>query len=72
MEKPKYITAQKIEEVFGVKAKTILNRSNLQPTERTYIPSVRFEGSRRKYFNTKMIGRLFNTTSLNVEGGSNE
>jgi hypothetical protein len=42
----------------GLDHRTILNRSNLDPDHPRYIPSLRF-GSRRKYFERKVIERMF-------------
>lgn len=53
----KYVTAQMIEEEYGIDQRTILNRSNLPVSDRRYIPSLRMNG-RRKYFERKVIERL--------------
>lgn len=58
-ESTKYLTAQMIEKEFGIDQRTILNRSNLHPTDKRYIPSLRMNG-RRKYFERKVINRLLN------------
>jgi len=55
----KYLTAQMIEKEFGIDQRTILNRSNLPPSDKRYIPSLRMNG-RRKYFERKVINRLLN------------
>lgn len=57
-DKSKYMTAQDIQNEFGIAQRTILNRSNLQPNDKNYIPSFR-AGARRKYFERKVIQRLF-------------
>lgn len=56
-ESTKYLTAQMIEKEFGIDQRTILNRSNLPPSDKRYIPSLRMHG-RRKYFERKVINRL--------------
>lgn len=55
----KYLTAQMIEKEFGIDQRTILNRSNLPPSDKRYIPSLKMNG-RRKYFERKVINRLLN------------
>jgi hypothetical protein len=65
----KYITAKQIELMYGVPSKTVLNRSNLPPTHRRYIPSVRLKGGRKKYFERKVVERFF---ELQSEGGTDE
>jgi hypothetical protein len=55
----KYLTAKQIEAEFGVPYKTILNRSNLPSSHARYIPSVRLKSGRKKYFERKVIERLF-------------
>lgn len=59
----KYLSAQDIEEEYGISAKTILNRSNLKSTHRRYIPSVRLKGGRKKYFERKVIQRMIKLTT---------
>lgn len=61
-DKSKYMTAQDIQNEFGIAQRTILNRSNLLPTDKNYIPSFR-AGARRKYFERKVIERLFTLNS---------
>ena len=53
-----YLTARDVEQVTGLDHRTILNRSNLDPDDPRFIPSIRL-GSRRKYFERKVIERLF-------------
>lgn len=55
----RYLTAQQIEQEFGIDQRTILNRSNLHQTDNRFIPSLRMKG-RRKYFERKVIDRLLN------------
>ncbi|HEX6982428.1 MAG TPA: hypothetical protein VF181_06685 [Balneolaceae bacterium] len=55
----KYITAKEVEDLIGLNHRTVLNRSNLDEQHRRYIPSVQFGGSRRKYFERKVIERIF-------------
>ncbi len=57
-DRQKYLTAKKVEERTGLDHRTILNRSNLPPDDPRFIPSLRF-GSRRKYFEAKVIDHLF-------------
>jgi hypothetical protein len=54
----KYLTAKDVGRMTGLDHRTILNRSNLDPDHPRYIPSLRF-GSRRKYFERKVIERMF-------------
>jgi len=55
----KYMTAQDIEREYGIDQRTVLNRSNLDPTEKRFIPSLKINGKgRRKYFERKVIERL--------------
>jgi len=55
----KYITAREVEDLTGLNYRTILNRSNLDEQHHRYIPSIQFGGSRRKYFERKVIERIF-------------
>lgn len=59
-DKSRYITAQDIEADFGIDQRTVLNRSNLPQTHKQFIPCLRV-GGRRKYFDRKVIERLFAT-----------
>jgi hypothetical protein len=55
----KYLTAQDIEQEYGIDQRTILNRSNLHPSNKRFIPSLKINGKgRRKYFERKIINRL--------------
>ncbi len=54
----RYLTARDVEKITGLDHRTVLNRSNLNPEDPRFIPSIRF-GSRRKYFERKVIERLF-------------
>lgn len=54
----RYLTARNVEQLTGLDHRTILNRSNLSPEDPRFIPSIRL-GSRRKYFERKVIERLF-------------
>jgi hypothetical protein len=55
----KYLTAQDIEREYGIDQRTILNRSNLHPSNKRFIPSLKINGKgRRKYFERKVINRL--------------
>ena len=58
----KYITARDVEDLTGLNYRTILNRSNLDEEHPRFIPSVQFGGSRRKYFERKVIERIFHLT----------
>ncbi len=62
----KYLSAKDIEILYGIPAKTILNRSNLPVVHKRFIPSVRLRGGRKKYFERKVIERLINIGSTNV------
>jgi len=55
----RYITAKEVEDLTGLNHRTILNRSNLDNQNPRFIPSIQFGGSRRKYFERKVIERLF-------------
>lgn len=55
----KYITARDVEDLTGLNYRTILNRSNLDKEHPRFIPSIQFGGSRRKYFERKVIERIF-------------
>lgn len=57
-DKQKYLSAKGVGEMTGLDHRTILNRSNLDPDDPRFIPSLRF-GSRRKYFERKVVERLF-------------
>jgi hypothetical protein len=55
----KYLTAQDIEREYGIDQRTILNRSNLHPSNNRFIPSLKINGKgRRKYFERKVVDRL--------------
>ena len=54
----RYLTAKEVGKLTGLDARTILNRSNLPADHPRYIPSLRF-GSRRKFFDRRVIERLF-------------
>ena len=54
-----YITAREVEDLTGLNHRTILNRSNLDQENSRYIPSLQFGGSKRKYFERKVIERIF-------------
>jgi hypothetical protein len=56
--KKKVLTAKDVALLTGLDHRTIINRSNLPPSDRRYIPSVTM-GSTRKYFERKVIMRLF-------------
>ncbi|MFV1883065.1 MAG: hypothetical protein ACMZ7B_01045 [Balneola sp.] len=45
--------------IYGVKAKTLLNRSGLDAGDVRYIPSLKLKGGTRKYFERKLLDRLF-------------
>jgi len=58
----RYITAREVEDLTGLNHRTILNRSNYEPGHPRHIPSLQFGESRRKYFERKVIERLFRLT----------
>jgi hypothetical protein len=58
-DRQKYLTAKQVGDRVGFDHKTILNRSNLDADDPRYIPSLKLQGSRRKYFERKVIDRLF-------------
>lgn len=55
----RYITAKEVEDLTGLNHRTILNRSNVDDHNPRFIPSTQFGGSRRKYFERKVIERIF-------------
>ncbi|HBQ59416.1 MAG TPA: hypothetical protein DD671_07275 [Balneolaceae bacterium] len=55
----RYISAKEVEDLTGLNHRTILNRSNLDDQNPRFIPSIQFGGSRRKYFERKVIERIF-------------
>lgn len=55
----RYITAKEVEDLTGLNHRTILNRSNVDDQNPRFIPSIQFGGSRRKYFERKVIERIF-------------
>lgn len=55
----KYLSSKQIETIFGIPSKTILNRSNLPHSHQRHIPSLRLKGGRKKYFERKVIERMF-------------
>lgn len=57
--KKKYMTAREVEELIGINHRTLLNRSNLPRWEKRFIPSLKLKGSNRKFFERKVIERLF-------------
>lgn len=60
----KYLTAQDIEAEYGIDQRTVLNRSNLHPSDDGFIPSLKISGKgRRKYFERKVIDRLLKPAS---------
>lgn len=56
--KQQYLKASDVAEITGLSDRTILNRSNLPKDDPRYIPSLKM-GSRSKYFERKVIERLF-------------
>lgn len=57
---PKYMTAKEASEFYGCSQKTLLNRSSLPEEHHRYIPSLRLKGGRKKYFETKVLNKIFN------------
>ncbi len=55
----RYLTAKDVQDLTGLDNRTILNRSNLDEGHPRFIPSIQFGGSRRKYFEKKVIERIF-------------
>ena len=55
----RYLTAKDVQDLTGLDNRTILNRSNLDDQHPRFIPSIQFGGSRRKYFEKKVIERIF-------------
>ena len=56
--KSRYLTAQQAEKEYGIHHKTLLNRSLLPSHSKRYIPAVRLNGGRQKYFERKVLDRL--------------
>jgi hypothetical protein len=54
----KILTAKDVSILTGLDHRTILNRSNLDPSDCRFIPFVTF-GSKRKYFERNVIMRIF-------------
>lgn len=65
----RYLSAREIEVIYGISAKTTLNRSNLKSTNPRYLPSLRLKGGRKKYFERKVVERFFCTASNPENGG---
>lgn len=63
----KYLTANQVEEEYGINVKTVLNRSNLPATHKRHIPSVHIQGGRQKYFERILLDRLFTITKTKQE-----
>lgn len=55
----RYLTARQVQLIYNIPAKTLLNRSNLKSTHKRYLPSLRLRGGRKKFFEKKVIERLF-------------
>ncbi len=55
----RYITAREVQDLTGLNQRTILNRSNYSEDHPRYLPSVQLGQSRRKYFERKVIERIF-------------
>jgi hypothetical protein len=54
----KFMTAKEVEALIGLHHRSILNRSNLPPEDKNFVPFHRF-GTRRKYFERKVIEKIF-------------
>ncbi|MDZ7681917.1 MAG: hypothetical protein U5J63_09475 [Fodinibius sp.] len=54
-----YIKARDVSELTGLNYRTVLNRSNLDQDHHLHIPSVQLGNSNRKYFERKVIERIF-------------
>ena len=54
----KYLTARDVGRLVRLDPRTILNRSNLNREDALFIPSLRF-GGKRKYFDRRVVERLF-------------
>ncbi|MCW9706840.1 hypothetical protein [Fodinibius salsisoli] len=57
-DKSKFMTAKEVEALIGLHHRSILNRSNLPPKDKNFVPFHRF-GTRRKYFERKVIEKIF-------------
>lgn len=57
----KYLSARDVGRMVGLNSRTILNRSNLDPSDRRYVPSLSF-GTKRKFFERRVVERLFRVT----------
>lgn len=61
----KYLTAKEVEREYGINPKTLLNRSSLPVKHKRYVPSLRLNGGRKKYFERKVIDRFFSNGRIN-------
>lgn len=57
-DKSKFMTAKDVEALIGLHHRTVLNRSNLPPEHKDFVPFHRL-GTRRKYFERKVIEKIF-------------
>lgn len=62
--KKRYITAREVQDLTGLDQRTILNRSNYPKDHPRFLPSIQFGNSRRKYFERKVIERIFHLESI--------
>jgi hypothetical protein len=60
----KYLTAKQVEIVYGIPRKTVLNRSNLPVRHKLFVPSSIFKGGRQKYFERKVMDRMFQVVEV--------
>lgn len=63
----KYLTTKQINDVYGIPSK--LNQSHLSVKHKQFIPSVRLIGGRRKYFERKVMDRLFVVANNALDSG---
>ena len=55
----KALSAKEVGRMVGLDARTILNWSTLAPDAPRFIPSMSFGSKRRKYFDRRVVERLF-------------
>lgn len=65
----RYLTARQVQLIYNIPSRTVLNRSNLKSTHPRYLPSLRLRGGRKKYFEKKVIERLFCQSNNAKQGG---
>jgi hypothetical protein len=57
----RYLSANQVEQEYGINGKTLLNRSNLPADDPRHIPSVRLGARAKKMFERKVLDRMLST-----------